>query len=277
MLKYPSGKRRIIDELQRSLDEVEKIWPMTGSYERIEPYVIPFIRGREYFELIIYHIESKLWYDNFQTDYIMNCIVDEKMIAPGDVVFDLGSNAGAMTLVLAKCCGSEGHVHAFDPYPWNAVATKYNAQINYFDNVTSYPVGVSGKTYRIDVSPNDSRVYQSSEEANCQRLDIRAIKDFMHLKPSFIKIDIEGAEYDLFQGQPPEIFKSVRTFALEFHPMWIRPRDLDPKDALRSIEAAGFTLHYHSLGSPVYAVDNYDDKHQLFWGQRSASVPVAPI
>jgi FkbM family methyltransferase len=269
MPRYPFGKQRIIDDLQRDLDRVEETWPMTGSYERIDPYIIPFIRGHEYYELIIYHIESKLWFDNDQYDIIMNYMVEKALITPGDIAFDLGSNAGAVTLTMAKLAGESGHVHAFDPYPWNALATKYNARINHLGNVTAHAVGLSNKAYRINVSPNDSRVYQSSGESNSQSLDIRPINDYMHLKPSFMKIDIEGAEYDIFDGQAPEVFASVQNFALEFHPFWIRPRDLDPKDALRNMEAAGFKLHYHVLDSAPYPIEHYNDDHHLFWGKRA--------
>ena len=274
MPKYPFGKQRIIDDLQRSLDEIEKTWPMTGSYERIDPYIIPFFRGRDYFELIIYHIESKLWFDQCQTDFIMDYIADNDLIVPGDVAFDLGSNAGAVTLVMAKLAGTDGHVHAFDPFPWNAVATKCNARINHFDNVTAHPVGVSNQTYRINVAPTESRVFESSSADGCQSLDIRAINEFMHLKPAFMKIDIEGAEYDMFDGQPPELFGSVRSFALELHPIWIRPRGLDPKHALRSMESAGFTLHFPRLEAPPYVIDDYNDGHHMFWGRREGA-PVA--
>jgi hypothetical protein len=162
MPQYPFGKQRIIDDLQHSLDQIEKTWPMTHSYTRLDPYIIPFVRGRDYFEMIIYHRESKSWFDNYQTDFIMDTIADEKLIVPGDVAFDLGSNAGAITLVMAKLCGQDGHLHAFDPYPWNAVATKCNARVNYLDNVTAHAVGVSNRTERINVRPYASRLDEIS-------------------------------------------------------------------------------------------------------------------
>ncbi len=276
MPKYPFGKTRIIDDLQRSLDEIEKTWPMTGSYQRIEPYISPLFRANEWFEIIIYHVESKAWFDNYQNDFIMNSLADKELVVPGDVAFDLGSNAGAITLLLAKLCGPTGHVYAFDPYPWNTVATKSNALINHFDNVTAYPVGVSNRNHQISVSPNDSRSYESSDANGCQVLNIRAINDFMPLKPTFLKIDIEGAEYDIFNEQHADVFESVRGFVLEFHPMWIRPRNLDPKDVLRNIEGLGFTLHGPHADDPIYAVEQYDERH-LFWGKRRATLGTTEI
>jgi len=39
----------------------------------------------------------------------------EKLIAPGDVVFDIGANIGAHSLRFARLVGAQGRVHAFDP------------------------------------------------------------------------------------------------------------------------------------------------------------------
>jgi FkbM family methyltransferase len=270
MLRYPYGKQKILDSLQRALDHVEKNWPMTGSYERVDPYIIPLIRGDAYFEFIVYHIESKLWFDNFQSDFIMSSLAKKSTIAPDDVIFDLGANSGVVSLLMAKLCAEGGHVHAFDPYPWNAIATEHNAKLNYLTNVTVYPVGVSNRNYEISVSPNDSRIYVGSEQPDAQVLKVVAIRNFMHLRPTFLKIDIEGSEHDIFDGQSAETYASVRAFVLEFHPFWLRPRGIDPKTSLRGIEASGFTLHYHSVDYPEYDVDQYSDNHHLFWGKRAA-------
>lgn len=268
MPKFPVGKTRIIDTFQRSLDEIETKWPMAGSYERIDPYIVPHMQAGSYYELLIYHLESKAWFDNTNFDDLTTKIVRYGLIREGDVVFDLGSNAGAVTVVMADKAGESGHVHAFDPYPWNAAATDCNAKLNYFQNVTAHAVGLSSKDYRIKVSPTDSRITAASETDSSQELTIRSIKNFMYLKPSFLKIDIEGAEYDLFQGMPAGLLSSVRHFALEYHPSWISMRGLDCKDGLRAVRDAGFTLHYHNIESAPYDPEGYSDTHHMFWGVR---------
>lgn len=271
MPKFTYGKTKIIDTFQRRLDAIEATWPMTGSYTRLDPYIVPYLQGGDYYELLIFHNESKSWFDNTNVDYIATSMVKKKMIAEGDVVFDLGSNVGAITIVMARLAGETGHVHAFDPYPWNSAATQCNAELNYFRNVTAHTVGVSNKNCKIMVRPNDSRIYEESKAEGAQELTIHSIDQYMHLKPKFLKIDIEGAEYDVFEGQDPSVFSSVRQFALEFHPFWIRPRGLDPKDALRNMEKAGFSLHYHDVSYPPYTVNDYVDNHHMFWGVRKAA------
>jgi FkbM family methyltransferase len=270
MPQYPYGKQKILDDLSRDLDEIERTWPMTASYKRRDPYIIPLFKGFHYFELIIYHEESMLWFDRVQPDFIMDCIFDYKMIQPGDVAFDLGCNTGVITLIMARMAGENGKVHAFDPFPWNAAATKHNARLNYFDNVVAHPVGLSNRAYTIAVSPFDSRIYQASAQADAQTLRIDPISDYMHLKPTFLKIDIEGSEYELFTDPSAATFESVRSFALEFHPFMMRPRDLDPREALRNMEKAGFTLHYHRPEYPRYNVETFNDDHHMFWATRTS-------
>lgn len=270
MPRYPYGKSKIIDAFQRRLDEIERTWPMTGSYERIDPYIVPYLQAGDHYELLVYHVESREWFDNANFDVIVHSMVKQKLIAEGDVAFDLGSNAGAITLAMARLAGDAGHVHAFDPYPWNAAATLCNARLNHFGNVTAHAVGLSGRGGNVRVGPNDSRTYVPSAEAGAQEIVIAAIADYMRLRPRFLKIDIEGAEHDVFDGQDPAVFVSVERLVLEFHPYWIRPRGIDPKDVLRSIERAGFGLHHQDCAAPRYAIDGYVDEHQLFWGRRAA-------
>ncbi len=247
---------------------------MSGSYERVDPYIIPHLQAHKWFEVIVYHIESKLWFDQSYTDGIVREFVERKLIARGDTAFDLGSNSGVITLPMAMLAGPEGHVHAFDPYPWNAAATAANAHINHFYNVTAHAVGVSNQTQRILVNPNDSRSYSESKEQNSQSLDIRNIEEFMILAPSFLKIDIEGAEYDLFKDVNANVFKSVKSAVLEFHPMWLTPRGVNCVEALKNIEKSGFDLHYSSYEADKFDTNTYSEAMgHLFWLKRRTALP----
>ena len=269
---YSYGRMRLIDDFQRKLDQLEKTWPMTGSYERLEPYLVPYVQGRFVFELLVFHIESKLWFDNTNRDCIVDMLCAKPILSPGSVAFDLGSNIGALTLPLAAMVGELGHVHAFDPYPWNTAATRCNAALNHFGNVTAYEVGISNKDYRISVSPNDSRVYEASTSETAQELTIASIAQYVHLKPTFLKIDIEGAEHDLFEDLPASTLAGLHCFALEFHPSMLRARGIDPRTTLENIKKAGFSLHYYAFDTPEYPVNAFDDGHHLFWGKRQEHV-----
>lgn len=265
MSRFPYGTQLVIDNLSRKLDEIEKTWPMTGSYERIEPYIIPLMQADQWFEMIIYHLESKLWFDQSWTDLGVREMKHRGYIAPGSVAFDIGCNSGSITIPMAMLAGPSGHVHAFDPYPWNAAATQASSELNRLFNVTVHALGLSNKTHTIAVSPNDSRIYEASADTTAQKLDIRHISEYMHLKPSFLKIDIEGSEHELFDVEPG-VYASVESAMLEFHPTMIAPRGLDCRDTLRNIRKQGFQIFFFSPDAAPYDVEHYSEHHHSpFW------------
>lgn len=62
---------------------------------------------------------------------------------PGMTVFDIGANAGYLTLLMAKLVGDSGHVHAFEPIPQNSEYLLETLRINGLRNVTVHQVAVS--------------------------------------------------------------------------------------------------------------------------------------
>jgi FkbM family methyltransferase len=274
MSRHPYGKQAVLDELSRSLDEIEKSWPMTGSYQRIDPYIVPLMQANQRFELIVYHIESKLWFDKSWCDYPQLEVLNRGFIRPGSVAFDLGCNSGSITLPMASQVGPTGHVHAFDPYPWNAAATRASAKLNRLTNVTAHAVGLSNRTHSIRVAANDSRIYAESAAESAQALDIRHIGEYMHLRPSFLKIDIEGAEHELFDSDDTRLYDGVEWVFLEYHPMWLVPRGVDCRVPLRNMRKHGFEVHFYSPDAPPFDIESYAPNQYRFWLSRP---PLRPL
>jgi len=59
-----------------------------------------------------YLIERRIFIDKYESE---NLELMNNIISPGDVVFDVGANVGAITLPLAESVGPTGQVHAFEP------------------------------------------------------------------------------------------------------------------------------------------------------------------
>src|SRR5215218_2287703 len=55
-----------------------------------------------------------------------------RLLAPGDVFYDVGANVGFFTLVGARLVGEGGRVVAFEPVPWCAHAVGRNIELNAF-------------------------------------------------------------------------------------------------------------------------------------------------
>lgn len=236
-----AGKRDLLDRFQRELDASERAAPMHHSYERIDPYVIEMEQAGHTYCLIIYHVESELWYaQQHWFDQSFLYLHEAGLMRRGDVVFDLGCNAGSTTCWYAMATGTRGHVHAFDPFPWNAIATRYNAELNGLHNVTVHQVGIGAREEKIDLSLYDCKT-TSHHGPHVIEAQIHALSHYVNLKPDVLKIDIEGAEYELSHSDF-RAFRRLRLCFLELHPWIIEARGLKSEVCLHNFMRHGFEL-----------------------------------
>ncbi len=124
-------------------------------------------------------------------------------VSPRDTVFDVGSHTGYYTLLAAGAVGRHGRVWAFEPDPTNAGFLRRHVRINDLDNVRVEEAAVTDRegvacfgggsgsgTGRL-LDSGEISVRTSTLDGTCQRHDLR---------PSLIKMDIEGGEYAALCG-----------------------------------------------------------------------------
>jgi FkbM family methyltransferase len=239
--------RPIIDQLSWDLDEIEKRSKMLGSYTRIDPEIIEQTHAGINFRFIIYHIESQLWFGQRFSDRSLDPVVKGSLLRPNDVVFDLGCNSGFYTTWFALKA-LRGHVYAFDPYPWNVAATKANAAINGCANVTAFAVGLGKDNRTIKADMRESKTFNAPEGAEGYEIDLKVDEPTAYLKynPTFLKIDIEGAEHELADTALLS-HQSVQRGYVEMHPGFIQNGGGDPAHFLRRLAATGFDVLDHNL------------------------------
>jgi FkbM family methyltransferase len=223
---------------------------MKGGYERVTPYIVDRHEGGRSFEFICYHKESVGWFDGENADEGMTLMNRHAFVRPGDVVFDIGCNSGYMTVWYALMVGDKGKVLSFDPYPWNALATTYNARLNYLDNVRAHEVGLSDSSFELAL-PLDAARTIDGFSSNSVRAWVADIREYAHERPTFLKIDIEGGEYELSRADLRAL-PHVERIMLELHPFFIEDRGLDASAVLRNYSRQGFGLYYaHPLHAAV--------------------------
>jgi FkbM family methyltransferase len=133
-------------------------------------------------------------------------------LTEGSVVFDVGANAGYYTLLCSKLVGPNGRVVAFEPVPEIAAICRKHVAINRARNVLVYECA-AGDTdehlaFETRCGTGRGRV---SEEGNL-RVPSRRLDDVaadLDLRPSFIKIDVEGYGYEVLCGAR-QILRSAR-------------------------------------------------------------------
>jgi len=133
-----------------------------------------------------------------------------KYVAPGDTVYDVGANIGYVSLSLAKRVGTQGQVIAFEPVPLNAESLHKNIILNHLHNVRLLNVAASDRQgdaiIRIGTSfSTASLVWHKKDPAATELVVPTVVIDELVQQgdlpyPTFVKIDVEGAEGLVLQG-----------------------------------------------------------------------------
>ncbi|HET8775924.1 MAG TPA: FkbM family methyltransferase [Thermoanaerobaculia bacterium] len=123
-------------------------------------------------------------------------------VRPGGVVYDVGANAGFFTLLAAKLAGPSGAVYAFEPMERNLRYVREHLRLNRVENVHVLPVAVSDRTgpVRFAAAHNPAMGgLAANGEIEVQSTTLDALAPTIE-PPSFVKMDIEGAEHAALSG-----------------------------------------------------------------------------
>lgn len=124
-------------------------------------------------------------------------------VRPGDTVLDVGAHVGYYSLLASMLAGDGGQVWAFEPNPQNHRFLLEHARVNGRGNVRVEQAAVSDAngSARFDFGTGSGTGHLAEGGA----LEVRTVRldDFCrerNLRPSAIKIDVEGAEGAVLEG-----------------------------------------------------------------------------
>jgi FkbM family methyltransferase len=143
----------------------------------------------------------------------------------GDKVFiDIGANIGSVTLYVDnfnKYLEEKITVYAVEPEKNNLDLLNYNILNNTTENITVVDSAIWYKEDTLAVSNkggNSSIVYETDGDFSyVKAITLEQLFDKYKIKEvDVMKIDIEGAEFDLIINTPPEILAKIKYITLEF-------------------------------------------------------------
>lgn len=183
-----------------------------------------------------------------------------KYVVAGDTVYDIGANVGYVSLSLAKRVGPKGHVIAFEPIPRSADAFRQNIEINGITNVQVLNLAASDRSgdaviRMIENSATASLVWHRNEPSVTE-LHVRAavIDELVEAGefglPSFVKIDVEGAEGFVLQGMR-------RTIATARPVLFVECSDIGREQTWQLLGELNYLCHSAITGKAVKTFDQY--------------------
>ena len=146
----------------------------------------------------------------------------ENAITEGAVVYDIGANVGYYSLMAAVVAGVSGHVYAFEPLPRNVDYLRKHVALNKLeDRITVFDVAVSDQTgeaaFDLGASTSMGHLAESGEiKVKMARLDDLLIEGQVK-PPDYMKVDVEGAEFDVLNGARELLAKHKPVIFLDTH------------------------------------------------------------
>ena len=147
----------------------------------------------------------------------------------GDVVVDIGANIAIFALY-AHVYSKKGKIFCYEPAPDNFSYLTYNIEANNLQQcIRAHCSAVAGErgTKKLFLHSRGSgghsffpylvetRMHQSIDVHAVTLTDIFKENNLDHI--DFLKLDCEGAEYEILFNTPPEYFKKISRIALEHH------------------------------------------------------------
>lgn len=136
-------------------------------------------------------------------------------IKEGQVVVDVGAHIGYFTLLFSKLVGPKGAVYAFEPNPYSLAYLRRNVAVNNSRNVVVEDMAVYDRDVHIQVwakkggNTGDVRIFPT---LNGEVVGVDAVTLDTYFAPrnvDFIKIDAQGAEYNILKGAGSLIRRSL--------------------------------------------------------------------
>jgi FkbM family methyltransferase len=148
------------------------------------------------------------------------------VIQPGWTVIDVGAGLGDFTLFAARV--ENTRVVAFEPFPESFALLEENIGLNKTGNIGIIPeaVGSAEGTLLLDLAGGEPLQIQSrnapitqpdSQIAVRARALSEAVLQTDHGTCDLLKLDCEGAEYDILMKSSPEVLGNIQRIVMEYH------------------------------------------------------------
>ena len=181
--------------------------------------------------------------------------VEDFEINTNDTVIDIGAHIGLFSLLVSQLCKT-GKILSFEPVSENFDLLVSNLKLNHIKNILPFNMAVSKNSGRLDLFLNNDQsahsiFSKSSESISAESTSLQKIFDENKISScKLLKLDCEGAEYQIIDSLPSEYLDKIQNIVMEYHLADTKPELI--KSLILKIENAGFKIktrpHYNDMG-----------------------------
>jgi len=186
------------------------------------------------------------FFENFVLE--VNTAKKNFAIKQTDIIIDIGAHVGYFTLYAAKRA-SNGKILSFEPTKESFSILKKNIEINNFQNTIIENVGVT-KVAKKTILFVDNKysiantLYNNGKNLEKEEIQTTTLHDICEKydlkKIDFLKMDCEGAEFEIILNTPPEVLKKIQKITAEIHEEMV-PHKIE--ELIILLEKNGFTVN----------------------------------
>jgi len=191
----------------------------------------------------------------------------------GKTVYDIGAYIGILTSFFSKSVGNTGRVIAFEPNIDNCLEIKKSIELNDLHNVDVLNTGIADTTGNTTLAIRHNRTATASMDPEIQtqilsehhsRLLQVSVDTMDHCiaanklpHPDFIKMDIEGMEYNALKGSDQTIRQYSPEMYIEIHGVDKNLKAANIKKIVQFLQSRGYEV-FHIESKSIITIENAD-------------------
>ena len=179
---------------------------------------------------------------------------DNFSINSDDVIIDVGAHIGLFALFASQFC-KNGKIFCYEPIKENYKILIENIEMNQIQNIFPNNLAVTEETSRVKIFLNDDQSGHSMfiQNKNFVEVDSKSLSDIFidnGIKEcDFLKLDCEGAEYEIIESLPSDLFTKINKTAIEYHMVDTKPELLE--QLINKFKQFSFSVHTRSLFADI--------------------------
>ena len=171
-------------------------------------------------------------------------------IHDNDIVIDVGAHIGLFALFASQSC-KRGKIFCFEPIKENYELLVENINSNKIKNIIPFNFAVSNTSDSVKIFLNDDYSGHSMflETNNFITVKSKSLHDIFSenniQECNFLKLDCEGAEYEIINSLSSEFLNKIKKSAIEYHLADTHPELL--QQLIKKLRKLSFTVNTRSL------------------------------